>query len=140
MHYLPQEIEAWYIIPALRRDIAKCFVNDFKISYEKIGKTLGISKAAVSQYLKGKRAAKIKLPKEINSHLMKSCKLMIKEKRSSSEEIMRMLKLMRDKNLICEVCGHLKEGTLGDCKEIKYAGGNYESADCLKNSKNSSFR
>jgi len=51
MHILPQEIEVWYIIPAIRRDISKILINDYKISFEKTGNILGISKAAVSQYL-----------------------------------------------------------------------------------------
>jgi predicted transcriptional regulator len=135
MYYLPQEIETWYIIPALRRDISKCLANEFKVSYEKIGMTLGVSKAAISQYMKGKRASKIKLPVEISSQLMKSCKLMIDNKSTSPVEINRLLKFIRDKNLRCEICGQLKEGLLDDCKEIKYDHGNYESGDCSEKKK-----
>ena len=129
MYYLPQEIEAWYIIPALRRDIATYLVRDYGISYDKIGKLLGISKAAVSQYLKGKRAAKIKLPKEIEQQIIKSCKLMVKDKSCSTEEITKILKFIRDKGLKCEVRGELKEGLSKDCREIKYDNGNYVAAN-----------
>ncbi|PJC44447.1 transcriptional regulator, partial [Candidatus Pacearchaeota archaeon CG_4_9_14_0_2_um_filter_39_13] len=32
MHTLPQEIEVWYIIPAIRREMAMCFSREHKIS------------------------------------------------------------------------------------------------------------
>lgn len=125
MHYLSQEIEVWYIIPALRREISKCLIKDFQISYEKTGNMLGITKAAISQYVKGKRASKIKLPKEIGPKILSSCKSLSKKKTTSSEEINKLLKYIRDKSLPCEVCGHIKEGVFEDCKEIRYSNGRY---------------
>lgn len=126
MYYLPQEIEVWYIIPAIRREISKCLINDYGTSYEKVGKVLGVSKAAISQYIKGKRAGKIKLPDEIGPKLMKSCKLLIKEENPSTvQEINKLLDLIRTKSLPCTVCGSLREGTLTDCTEIRFKNGNY---------------
>jgi len=119
MRYLPQEIEVWYIIPAIRREMSSCLIKDYKVSYEKVGRILGVSKAAVSQYLKGKRAAKIKLPKEVKPKIMASCKTLSKDKGSSVEEITKILKFIRDKNLPCEVCGTLRGGILEDCREIR---------------------
>lgn len=127
MHFLPQEIEVWYIIPALRREIAKCLIKDYNLSYDKTGDLLGVTKSAVSQYLKGKRAAKIILPKEVNPLIMKSCELMVSNKSDSVKETMKILDFLKQKGLACEVCGKLKEGFLDDCKEIKFKDGNYYS-------------
>jgi len=127
MHYLPQEIEAWYIIPAIRREISQCLIKDFGTSYEKVGKILGISKAAISQYTKGKRAAKIKLPKEIGTKIMSACKLLIKEKGHAVKEIDKILDHIKSRSLPCSVCGILKEGVLEDCKEIRFKEGNYQA-------------
>src|SRR3989338_5701851 len=125
MYYLPEEIEVWYIIPAIRRTIAKSLIEEYKFTYEKVGGILGVSKAAISQYLKGKRAAKIKLPDEIQSHIKKSCDLLSKQKSTAPEEITKIIKFIRDKKLPCQVCGKLKEGTLTDCDTIKFDGINY---------------
>ena len=61
MKILPQEIEVWYIIPAIRRDMSKILVDEHKLSYERTAEFLEITKAAVSQYINNKRAAKIRL-------------------------------------------------------------------------------
>jgi len=121
MFTLPQEIEVWYIIPALRREISKCLVKN-KYSYEKVGVVLGISKAAVSQYINGKRADKIKLHDRVAKELNKSCNLIISGKSDSVKEITKILKFVRDKKLHCEKCGKKVEGKYHNCKEIKILG------------------
>lgn len=126
MRHLSQEIEAWYIIPAIRREIAHCLIKEHNLSYEKIGSILGISKAAISQYSKGKRAAKIKLPKELNQKIVSSCKTLIKEKSTSQEEISKMIDLIRKKSFVCCIHEKLKEGILEDCKEFRFKDGNYQ--------------
>jgi len=131
MYYLPQEIEVWYVIPALRSSIARCLISDFDASYEKVGNILGVSRAAISQYVKGKRAAKIKLPKELEPKIMATCKILGKDKTKAVDEIDKLLNLMRTKGLIFSVCGKLKEGTLGDCNEIRFKDGNYKKVDKL---------
>jgi predicted transcriptional regulator len=125
MYYLPQEIEAWYIIPAIRREVSKCMIREHGISYEKTGNILGVSKAAISQYLKGKRAGKIKLPKELNSKISASCKLFAKDKTTAVREINMMLDFIRKKSLACCVCEEIKDGVLNKCKEVKFVGENY---------------
>ncbi len=119
MYTLPQEIEVWYIIPAIRREIAKTLAGDYKVSYENIGKLLGISKAAVSQYIRKKRAAKIKLHEKAMLELLKSCKLISKGKSNSVVEITRILYVIKKKKLHCEICGAIIDGKLHDCKEIE---------------------
>ncbi len=58
MYTLPQEIEVWYIIPAIRKELARCLIQDHKITYEKTGNIMGITKSAISQYIRNKRATK----------------------------------------------------------------------------------
>lgn len=119
MYSLPQEIEVWYIIPAIRRELAKCFVKDYKITYEKVGKFLGLTKSAVSQYLNNKRASKIKLHKKALKEVGKSCELIVSQEKHTNIEIIRILKFIRDKNLPCEICDKKTRGVLEDCKEIR---------------------
>ena len=74
MYTLPQEIEVLFILPALRRELSKELIKTYGITYEKTGKLLGITKAAVSQYISHKRAAKIRLhPKALER--VKNCLL-----------------------------------------------------------------
>ncbi len=100
-------------------------IDDFGASYEKVGNVLGVSRAAISQYVKGKRAAKIKLPKELGPRIMSTCKVLAKDDTKAVEEIDKLLNHIRTKALPFAVCGKLKEGVLGDCSEVKFKDGNY---------------
>jgi predicted transcriptional regulator len=52
---LVQEYETWILVPAIRREISRIMTQEFDLTYENTGKILGITKAAVCQYLKHKR-------------------------------------------------------------------------------------
>ena len=119
MYTLPQEIEVWYIIPAIRRELAKCLIRDHKLTYEKVGEILGISKAAISQYLKNKRASKIKLHEKVDKEVCISCSRITKGKTDAVKEITRVLEMIRKKQLPVEVCDKKLEGVFHDCKEIR---------------------
>ncbi|MGK0232378.1 MAG: putative transcriptional regulator, partial [Patescibacteria group bacterium] len=118
MYTLPQEIEVWYIIPAIRRDLSKELVQTHKVSYENTGKLLGLTKSAVSQYIKGKRAAKIKLHPEIASEILKSAQKIFESKSDSVKEILRILRIIKKEGLHCEVCGGLVDGVHVNCKQV----------------------
>ena len=45
---LPQEIEVWDILPAIRKAFAKIFVEDFKLSQKKTAELLQLTEPAVS--------------------------------------------------------------------------------------------
>lgn len=115
MYSLPQEIEVWYIIPAIRRELSKVLVKKHKLTLEKTGMILGISKAAVSQYLNKKRASLFKLPSEIKREIEKSAEIIIKNENSAVKEIMRILKLIKDKRCSCKLCRKYNKGIIKQC-------------------------
>ncbi len=121
MYSLPQEIEVWYIIPAVRKELAKQLTKKYGLSYEKAGIILGISKAAVSQYLSDKRANKIKLSSEMKKRIAKSAETINENNKSALIEIQNILKLMKDKKCSCNVCKKYNKEVLNYCNcEPKY--------------------
>jgi predicted transcriptional regulator len=121
MYLLPQEIEVWYIIPSVRKELAKQLTKKYELSYEKAGAILGISKAAVSQYLSNKRANKVKLNPEIKKEIAKSAKLIFENPRMALSEMQRILKIMKDKKCSCDVCKKYNKDVLDYCNcEPKY--------------------
>ena len=104
MYSLPQEIEVWYIIPAIRKELAKAFVKTHKLNYETAGNILGISKAAISQYISNKRATKFKLPKIIKKEVANSAKKLVKTPNQAPMEIEKILKIIRSKRCSCDLC------------------------------------
>jgi predicted transcriptional regulator len=47
---VPCEIVVWYVLPVVRREIAKSLVSDFGLNQRTAAGKLGITEAAVSQY------------------------------------------------------------------------------------------
>ena len=104
MYSLPQEIEVWYIIPAIRKELAIALTTKHKLSFEKAGEILGVSKAAVSQYLSKKRANRIKIPGAIRKEIEKSAEIIVKDHGKVIDEIQRLVTLMRVKKSYCSTC------------------------------------
>jgi len=116
MYSLPQEIEVWYIIPAIRKELSRVLTKEYGLTLEKTGSILGISKSAVSQYLNKKRADKIKLAIKVKKEIAKSAKILVKDNTKAVEEIMRILNLMKTWKCCCEVCKKFNKGIISQCK------------------------
>ena len=121
MYLLLQEVEVWYIIPSIRKELAKLLTKKYELSYEKAGKILGVSKAAISQYLSNKRANKVKLNSETKKEIAKSAKIIAERPKLAMGEIQRILKFMKDSKCSCDVCKKYNKEVLGYCNcEPKY--------------------
>jgi len=115
MYNLPQEIQVWYIIPAIRKELAKVLTKKHKLTYEKAGALLGVSKAAVSQYLKSKRGTAITLPPEVKREIEKSAEVIIKDEKKAVKEIMRLLEFVKKTKCSCKLCRKFNRGILNQC-------------------------
>ena len=121
MYLLPQEIEVWYIIPAIRKELARVLTGKYELSFEKAGNILGVSKAAVSQYLSNKRANKVKLSVGMKKEVAKSAKVLAGNPKMALAEMQRLLKVMKDSKCSCEVCKKFNKNVLNFCGcEPKY--------------------
>jgi uncharacterized protein len=105
---LPQEIEIWYVIPAIR----KALVAELKkhgLKQKDIAKLLGITESAVSQYGKDKRAAHCYAAftaSPMKEELCASAKNILAEPDGSSvavREINRLCRIVREKKIICDI-------------------------------------
>jgi uncharacterized protein len=68
---LPSEIEAKSLIPAVRAILAKKLIREYSLKEEDIAKVLGITQAAVSNYVRGTRGdmeliSKLECVREVN--------------------------------------------------------------------------
>lgn len=117
---LRQEIEVWYIIPTIRRELSLAMKNQ-GLKQSEIAKRLGISKAAVTQYILNKRARGIELNQEIIEEVKKSANL-VKDEYSAMREIQRLIQKVYQTRLICEIHRKLikDKSKLNEC-EVCYA-------------------
>ena len=130
---MPQEVEVWYVLPAIRRELAKVLktkvvqwpdvdgeMKDHKITQKEIARMLGVTEPAITQYLlrkKGQRSRgdQVDLPNEILKEIDKSADSMIEEYEKAlmrddedifqvmTKEINRIIKVMRDAGVMCDI-------------------------------------
>jgi predicted transcriptional regulator len=103
---MPQEVEVRYIIPAIRRDLAKSFIKTHKLSQKEAAKMLGLTEAAISQYRHLKRAKQVEFDKSTNKEIEISASKIINEKNNKQRliaEIYRISMLPAVKQILCEL-------------------------------------
>jgi len=97
----PQEIEVWYVLPAIRKEISKELLKQ-GLTQKEIALKLGLTESAISQYLKEKRANSIEFDKEIKKSIETAAKRIIKNNHSM-KEIERIIHKMRKNRVLCEI-------------------------------------
>lgn len=104
---MPQEIGVWYILPAIRKELA-FELNKQGLKQTEIAVRLGITKAAVSQYLANKRASNVKFGPRIKEQIKYSAKQIISGS-NVMKEIFEIEKLLKRSKIYCKMCIHGKE-------------------------------
>ena len=115
MYSLPQEIEVWYVIPAIRRELARVLIIKHKLKQNEIAKILGTTEAAISQYLNKKRGQELKFPKKMEKEFENAAKLIVKDKRKVVSEILSLIKITKQQGLSCYICKKYNKGILPFC-------------------------
>lgn len=103
----PQEVEAYFVIPALRRELAVALKAQ-GIKPSEISNRLGVTPAAVSQYCHSKRAD-LDLGEPMRTYIRAAAKR-VKNPLSSMTEIQQLLRIAMREKVMCRV--HEKIGTL----------------------------
>ena len=100
---LPQEIEVWYVIPTVRKELAKCLL-DLGLTQKAIAAKLQVTEPAVSQYLKGKRGKDVKFTPSVLKVIQASAKKIKSSnlKGVTNKEIYKITNYVR-KNCLCKI-------------------------------------
>ena len=98
----PQEIEAWYVLPAIRKGLAVAMKKE-GLDQKKIACLLGVTEGAVSQYINHKRGSDFEIKKELEKEFEYSAKVLVNEERLIFAEVQKLLKLFWDNGVVCEI-------------------------------------
>ncbi|MHA1934944.1 MAG: transcriptional regulator [Candidatus Thorarchaeota archaeon] len=130
---MPQEVEVWYVLPAIRRELTRAMIDKGRPQKD-IAKMLGVTEPAVTQYKlkksKRSRGDQVSIPKKIMPEVEKSAETIMKvwDERDNgktvyqtmTKEINRIIKILRDEGTLCDIhrdyCEHA-EGECDACKE-----------------------
>ena len=109
MAILPQEIQVWYVLPALRRELAVTLIKKHRLSQKKVASLLGISEGAVSQYLSLKRGTSVKFELEVMSMIEQAAAKIKEDDSSAMHELMKLSEHEGVKRIVCEL--HIEQDT-----------------------------
>ena len=103
---MPQEIEVRYILPAIRRELARVFIQDHKLNQKEAANMLGLTEAAVSQYQHSKRAREVVFSDKVVNEIKVSADRILAEKNSKQRVIAEMYRisgLTSVKHILCDI-------------------------------------
>ena len=93
----PCEIVVWYVIPAIRSELAKELLN-LGMKQKDVSVIMDITQPAVSQYITDKRGSGIKLDEDIIKMIKSFARELYEEKATKADLISRT----------CFICKHVK--------------------------------
>ncbi|MEK6983763.1 MAG: hypothetical protein AABX33_04275 [Nanoarchaeota archaeon] len=103
---MPQEIEVRYILPAIRRELSRVFIQEHKLSQKEAAEILGLTESAVSQYQHSKRAKWVVFSDAVVLEVRKSADKLLADKRNKQRlvaEIYRISNLTRVRQILCDI-------------------------------------
>lgn len=110
---LPQEIEVWYVLPALRCEMAKAFLEE-GLTQKQVAGILGVTEAAVSQYVHSKRAQNVTFSDAFKAKVKAACMGVSAGKQSAYEAVQYLVRDFKESKQLCEL-HHSLEGVPSDC-------------------------
>ena len=125
---LPAEIESKTLIPALRAIIAKTLAEKHEIREEIISKMLGVTQAAISNYIRGTRGdpeliKKLMEEKQVSEMINEICDNLSSDKaytQSSLSKFIGLCNYIKSSLLICDIHHNLESDIDEEiCKECE---------------------
>ncbi|MBU0758112.1 MAG: helix-turn-helix domain-containing protein [Nanoarchaeota archaeon] len=111
----PQEVNVWYVLPALRREITLSFKKN-GMKQKEIAAILGVTEPAVSQYLKNKRASTIRFTEEIKKEIDTAAKNMITDKKCHRFLVQNLLTKIKKSGFLCVI--HREHDNVPKCCNV----------------------
>jgi predicted transcriptional regulator len=99
----PQEIEVWYVLPAIRKQIALALIKK-GMSQKEIAKIMNVTEASISHYKKSKRATEdiLETPK-IKEQITLAIDRIVNDNSALTSEVLHLNKFVKDSGLLCKI-------------------------------------
>lgn len=101
MKIMPQEVEVWYVLPAIRAELSKQMLK-LGVSQSDIAEKLSVSRAAVTQYVKNKRANDIEFNDTLKKDIKSSAKRIIEDNVLANKEIQLICDKIKATKCLCK--------------------------------------
>ncbi len=108
----PQEIEVWYVLPIIRKELVLALKKQ-NHSQKEIATLLNLTPSAVSQYCNAKRAKDISLPEDVKEFITKAA-ANIKDTKTAYQQIQKISDYIKTSKAICRIHMDVETG-LSSC-------------------------
>ncbi len=117
----PCEIVVWYVLPTIRREIARELVTSYHMKQVDVGRIFGVTDAAISQYLKKKRGGSSWIEgsehyPEFLDEIRISSKRIYEKTSNMSAEMCRICRFIKNVGLLSEVYKGATDCELPQCE------------------------
>lgn len=119
--HLPQEIEVWYLLPAMRRELARVLLAEHDLKQKEVAKLLGVTEAAISQYKKSKRAGDIIFDEKEREIVKTYADKMLKTPAKFQYYLYKLSQELHGCNSMCVFHKKIDDSVPKDCKLCKLA-------------------
>ncbi len=103
---MPQEVEVRYILPAIRRELARIFIEEHKLNQKESATVLGLTESAVSQYQHSKRAKEVVFSDSVVNEIRIAADRILADKTNKQRliaEMYRVSNLTTVKHILCDI-------------------------------------
>lgn len=98
---MPQELDVWYLIPAIRRELTRIFTKEKGLSQKEASVLLGLTESAISQYLKFKRAEEVKFSQKEKTEIRKVAEKIVNDRKNSTKYVYNLSLKLRKAKCLC---------------------------------------
>ena len=109
----PQEVEVFYLLPAIRREMAIALKKTGK-DQKQTAKILGVSEPSVSHYFNAQRATEVQFSDAIKKKIQKTAQA-LKTQQDTVKAVQKILKLIHKEKQMCKVCKDVNKALAKEC-------------------------
>ena len=110
------EIEVWYLLPALRRELTNIFIKEYGLSQKDVADILGVTEASISHYLSYKRAAEINFSKKDKEKIRGYAERILKDKKNFMKYFYELSSFLKKPEIICRIHKSKDKSISKSCK------------------------
>lgn len=92
---VPCESAVWYTIPTIRRELAIVMIRDLKMPQRDVARKLGITDAAISQYMHAKRGQKKRLNAEAKKLIRQIARRLVRGDLAADDAVCSICRMLR---------------------------------------------
>ena len=116
VNLMPQEIEVWFLLPSIRRELAIFLTKKHAMTQFEVSKLIGITAAAVSQYISKKRGTDMKFTLDELCVIEEGSNMIVKDKSNAHAIIYNISQKLKGGKSMCDLHMQHSKDIPTDCR------------------------